>query len=110
VEPYDSEALYRGIGERIRNLRQNRLPKLSQRVLAGKIGLSRASMANIENGRHRIQIHVLYDIARVLGGGPADLLPTPNPSDLPRSFAESLKPKELDAVKRLLSSEDPSDA
>jgi DNA-binding XRE family transcriptional regulator len=110
VEADESAALYRRIGERIREVRQERLPKVSQRGLAGKIGLSRASMANIEKGRHRVQIHVLYDIARVLGWDPADLLPRPNASDLPRSFADNLKPNELVAVKRLLSPEDIPDA
>lgn len=106
----DASSLYRLIGERIRGMRERKLPKVSQRVLAGKIGLSRASMANIENGRHRVQIHVLYDIARELGGDPLELLPVPSPSELPLSFSENLNPTELKAVQRLLAPKEPRDA
>jgi DNA-binding XRE family transcriptional regulator len=47
--------------------------KLSQQELADAVGLSRASVVNVERGRHRVQIHLLYEIARVLGVEPQDL-------------------------------------
>ena len=62
-------------------------------------------MVNIERGRHRIQIHVLYAIAQVLGVEPHDLLPPLLGDDgtaLPSSFMKLLLPKEQAAVKRLV--------
>jgi len=62
-------------------------------------------MVNIEQGRHRIQIHVLYSIARVLGVEPHYLLPTVVGDDgnaLPTSFNKLLRPEERAAVRRLV--------
>ncbi len=63
-------------------------------------------MVNIERGRHRVQIHVLMDIARTLGVELAELLPRVIPSSpdavLPSSFAKQLTQEELAPVSRLL--------
>lgn len=97
--------LYREIGRRIANARRNREARVSQEELAQNIGLSRTSVVNIERGRHRIQIHVLYAIARFLGVEAVDLLPsaTPDGKELPESFAKLLSPAEKSAVGRLVS-------
>lgn len=103
--------LYQRIGEHIRQARERHVPRISQRALAGKIGLSRASLVNIEKGRHRVQIHVLYDLARALDVRLAELLPLASSSIiLPSSFAAQLKPKEREAVERLITSKDSTHA
>lgn len=57
--------------------------------------LSRASIVNIESGRHRIQIHVLYEIARVLTMDPRQLLPPTQletrSTNLPRDLEKQLE-------------------
>ena|SRR5437870_306387 len=103
---YASSALYRDIGRAVHRLRDQRKPKMSQQALADAIGLSRASVANIERGHHRIQIHVLYDIAAALDLEPHDLLPHPGRKQperrLPEDITKALSPKEQVAVGRFL--------
>jgi transcriptional regulator with XRE-family HTH domain len=87
-------------------LRRSRDPRLNQQDLADAARISRSSMVNIERGRHRIQIHVLYAIARAFGVEAGELLPRGIPgspaSVLPSSFAKQLTKKELASVGRLL--------
>ncbi len=101
--------LYRRVGENIQQLRKRLAPPLSQEALAQQVGMSRVSIANIERGHHRVQLHVLYQIARTLGVEPHDLLPhldnTVSDPALPPSLIESLSEKERAAVARLLSSD-----
>lgn len=40
---------------------------LTQQALADKIGLSRASVANIESGRQKVLLHQVYALVRALG-------------------------------------------
>lgn len=56
--------IYRAVGEAIA-VRRNEL-KFTQDYVANKVGLSRASLANIETGRQKIILHYLYKIAAVL--------------------------------------------
>jgi transcriptional regulator with XRE-family HTH domain len=106
------EDIYGLIGKRIRELRLAREPKMSQQTLAKHVGLSRVSIVNIENGRHRIQIHQLIELARALGVLPQEFFPaaSPKPTSLPQGFVEALKPKERTAVEQLLASKRGSDA
>jgi transcriptional regulator with XRE-family HTH domain len=67
------EPIYRRIGGIIRALR--RRADKAQDVLAGQLGISRATLANIETGRQRILVHQLYAIAQALDVKLADLLP-----------------------------------
>jgi transcriptional regulator with XRE-family HTH domain len=69
-----NSTLYKIIGSRIKEAR-NRL-KFSQEDLAKKSQISRASISNIELGRHQPPLHVLYDIASVLNFDLQLLLPT----------------------------------
>jgi len=69
-----NSALYKIIGLRIKEARQ-RL-NYSQEDLAKKTSISRASISNIELGRHQPPLHVLYDIASKLNFDLQLLLPT----------------------------------
>ncbi|HMN12394.1 MAG TPA: helix-turn-helix transcriptional regulator [Bellilinea sp.] len=69
----DEDTLYRIIGERIREGRSR--AQLSQARLAELLHLSRASIVNIEAGRQRPPIHLLWRIAEVLGTEAALLIP-----------------------------------
>ena len=66
--------LYLETGRRIQAARKK--AGISQERLADAIGLSRASVSNIERGRHNVLLHTLEDIGRALGVDPHDLLPS----------------------------------
>jgi transcriptional regulator with XRE-family HTH domain len=109
VRPAQAASIYKQTGEAIARMRRRRKPRLTQQELANAAGISRASIANIERGRHRIQLHVLYDLAEALEVAPRDLLPdlrerAPRKS-LPEDISRKLKtPREALAVSRLLES------
>ncbi len=69
-----NSTLYKIIGFRIKEAR-HRL-EYSQEDLAKKTKISRASISNIELGRHQPPLHVLYDISSVLNFDLQQLLPT----------------------------------
>jgi len=74
--------------------------------LALAVGLSRTSVANIEKGRHRIQIHTLYAIAAALGIEPAELLPprvARKDKPMPKDLENKLKADEKSSVSDFLS-------
>ncbi len=65
--------LYRKLGERIR---QQRLSvNMTQEELATTIGMLRTSIVNIEAGRQKPPLHVLYQICRQLGAEPGAMMP-----------------------------------
>ena len=49
---------------------------MSQETLSAAIGLSRSSIANIECGRQKIGVPLLYRLAELLQTTPHDLLPS----------------------------------
>lgn len=49
--------------------------RMSQRDVADALGLSRASIANIERGRQSVSLHMVYLIADVLERELAEMLP-----------------------------------
>lgn len=71
----EEELLYQMIGEKIRTERRRVHPVLSQAGLAKKLSLSRASIVNIELGKQRAPVHVLWQIAEVLKTDLGLLLP-----------------------------------
>jgi transcriptional regulator with XRE-family HTH domain len=64
---------YREFGDLLRKERKGRF---SQSELADRVGLSRASIANIERGNQRVPLHMLRVFARELGVEPQALLPS----------------------------------
>jgi transcriptional regulator with XRE-family HTH domain len=66
-------ALYRTIGQKIRVARRAR--NMSQARLAELLDMSRASIVNIEAGRQRLPIDLLYDIADIFRIEARSLLP-----------------------------------
>ena len=70
----DFDEIYRGVGRKIRQTRENQ--HLSQDSLAQRLGISRTSMVNIEAGRQHTPLHVLWQIAELLGTDLTQLIPT----------------------------------
>ncbi len=68
------DQLYKYIGNVVRTARD--LKKWTQQELSDKMSLTRSSIANIELGRQKIQVHVLYELAKVLDITVVELLPT----------------------------------
>lgn len=64
------------MGDLVRQHREKQ--GLSQAALSKRVGLSRASVANIEKGRQRIPLHHLYRLAQALGVNAHTLLPDLN--------------------------------
>jgi transcriptional regulator with XRE-family HTH domain len=73
----DADELHREIGKRIRHARELSSPKLSQAKLAGRLGVSRASIVNIEAGRQHAPLHLLWRVAEALDMDLARLIPRP---------------------------------
>lgn len=68
------DPLYRRFGKLVQ-LHRKRLPGMTQDQLAERVGLSRTSITNIEQGRQHVSLHQLYAIAEALQVSPEILLP-----------------------------------
>jgi transcriptional regulator with XRE-family HTH domain len=67
------EPVHAAVGIRIRMLRETL--GVTQQDLAKRLdGLDRASLANIETGRQRLQLHTVEKIATALGTNPKHLM------------------------------------
>jgi len=68
------EALYKAFGHAVATRRK--ALDLTQATLAARVGISRASIANIESGRQNVLLHHVYRLASALEVSKiADLLP-----------------------------------
>jgi len=74
--------------------RRRRL-ELPQADLARRLGISRATLANIETGRQRILVHQLYSLAKALEMKLAELLPPPESSAQGGDWAQLPMPADL---------------
>lgn len=83
------DGLYEAVGERVSAARRG--SGLSQAKLAEAVGLTRASVVNIERGRQRAPLHLLWQIAAALGVEVTRLIP------LPRELDARGAPVQLDA-------------
>jgi DNA-binding XRE family transcriptional regulator len=72
----DFDEVYRVLGRKVRQTRE--VQRMSQDLLAQHLGISRASMVNIEAGRQRAPLHLLWQIAEVLHSKLIELIPTPD--------------------------------
>lgn len=100
--------IYADLGRKIRRYREAAHQTQSQ--LAMRLGISRASLANIEAGRQKVLVHYLYAIADALDlGSPSILLASPadlasdgaTPNELPLP-EEGLTEKQRREVLRLM--------
>lgn len=67
------EILYAQLGAKIKDCRLK--VGFNQSKLAEALDMSRASIINIEQGKQRPPLHLLYDISSILGVEVAELLP-----------------------------------
>jgi transcriptional regulator with XRE-family HTH domain len=65
--------VYKEIGKRIRHWRKAN--GMKQEALAGALGISRGSLANIETGKQSVLVHQIYNFSRALKVKPHDFLP-----------------------------------
>ncbi len=72
----DIEPLYAAVGDRIRKARESQAKRLSQAALAERLGVSRASVVNIEAGRQHAPLSLLWKIAEQLDVELTALIPT----------------------------------
>lgn len=73
----DKERLHRVIGENIRFARER--ANLKQEAFADRIGLSRASVINIEKGRQAPPLYLIWEISRILEVPVQDFFPKQEP-------------------------------
>lgn len=72
-----NESIYKQLGRAVASRRT--ALKLTQSALGDRVGLSRASIANIESGRQNVLLHQVYDLAGALECAQlADILPRPD--------------------------------
>ncbi|MGC1459450.1 MAG: helix-turn-helix transcriptional regulator [Steroidobacteraceae bacterium] len=74
---FDRAGFDREVGLRLQRARRER--GITQEELARRIGLPRPSYANIESGRQRVPLDVVWRAAIVLGQSIAALVPEPLP-------------------------------
>ena len=89
--------LYVEFGRTLRTARAR--AAISQSDLGRLIGLSRASIANIEAGRQHVALDQLFDLARALDCTPVELLPevdTHTPSDHIPGLDKQIQRHQLD--------------
>lgn len=67
------DSVYFEFGRRLRAARTEK--GLSQTHVARYVGLSRTSITNIERGRQRFPLHLVYQLAEAVGIPAKDLLP-----------------------------------
>ena len=69
----DFDELYADVGWKLRQARETQ--GLSQERLAKQLGISRASVVNIEAGRQRAPLHLLWQLSETLGTDLSLLIP-----------------------------------
>lgn len=69
----EQKSLYSAIGLKIKEFRQN--TGMNQEKFAQLLNLTRASIVNIEQGRQRVSIHLIYDICKITNVNIVDILP-----------------------------------
>lgn len=70
----DFDELYSELGRKIRHVRESK--QFTQGELAKRLGISRASVVNIEAGRQHTPLHLLWQLAEMLGTELTSLIPS----------------------------------
>ncbi len=91
--------LYKQMGLRLRALRERSSPKFSQAKLAKKLGISRASIVNIEGGRQHAPLILLWKITAALGAELVSIVPSRADLQLVDGSAINLNPEMLRQIK-----------
>jgi transcriptional regulator with XRE-family HTH domain len=73
--PFDQKAFYRDVGLRLQVFRKRR--ELTQEEVATQLGVSRASYANVEAGRQRASLDLMWKLSVVLAVPISDFVPEP---------------------------------
>ena len=99
--------LYRRLGRAVAERRREL--GLTQSDIAEKLGLSRASLANLENGRQRIMVHQLFALVNALKlKSILDLVPKtwvpPEPLPEIKVSGSTLSPQQQSAVESVVAS------
>lgn len=68
----ECETVYKAVGIRLRMIRE--ALGIDQSEMAKRIGLTRTSVVNLEQGRQRVQLHMVEKMAQGLGTSPKNLL------------------------------------
>jgi transcriptional regulator with XRE-family HTH domain len=105
----NEESLYRAVGESIRRRREEM--QMTQSRLGAEAGVLRTSVTNIEAGRQRPPLHLLFKICAALGVETSTLIP--DNAEVTRPDAVQVEvdgevrlipPKAAEALERLRSS------
>ena len=91
-------SLYKRLGTTIKA--QRRARGLTQQQLAKQLGISRASLANVETGRQRVLIHQLYELADQLSINIQELLPNPSEAEALQALDDLLFSENLTVAQR----------
>ena len=91
-------SLYKRLGATIKA--QRRARGLTQQQLATQLGISRASLANVETGRQRVLIHQLYELADQLSINIQELLPKPSEAEALQALDDLLFSENLTVAQR----------
>jgi DNA-binding XRE family transcriptional regulator len=69
------DLIYIELGKRLREARAKSPRRLTQDQLASLVGLERTSITNIEKGRQKPPIHVIYAMCKALGVEVSEVFP-----------------------------------
>jgi transcriptional regulator with XRE-family HTH domain len=67
------DLLYSHIGQQLKSHREKK--GLTQSQLAERVGLERTSITNIESGKQRLPLHILFGVCHSLGVSPVEVMP-----------------------------------
>lgn len=73
------DPIYTTFGRKVRTRREEL--RMTQADLSARIGLSRASIANIERGRQAVLLHQFLALSEALALSPMGLIPSTKPAD-----------------------------
>ncbi|MDP9475224.1 MAG: helix-turn-helix domain-containing protein [Actinomycetota bacterium] len=102
----NEELLYRAVGERVRRRREE--VQMTQSRLGAEAGVLRTSVTNIEAGRQRPPLHLLFKICAALGVETSTMMPAnvdvTQPEAVPVEVDGEVKlmpPRAAEALERL---------